>query len=263
MIDKKNKNKLVRDVWSKDDYYRTAGQGSMDVTHPAMKKLKDLARSSVNILDMGCGEGTRLAYIADNDRCGFGIDISEKAIEIARKKYPQFDFRVGDLENLPFSDNKFDLVYSAFTFEHLDNPEKVLMEAIRVLKKGGALLIVAPNFGAPNRASPPNKKNRLIKLLAGLAKDMIPSEELNWQKVEPIASDEKYEIDWDTTVEPYLGSLIKFFKKQRFKVLHVSSVWEKEEDKSGAAQRIFGLLGKKGIYPFKYWGPHLVIVAEK
>ncbi len=257
-----NKEKLKKEVWSKDSYYKTAGEGSMDLTHPAMKKLKELSKNSVNLLDMGCGEGTRVAYVADKNTNIFGIDISAKAIELARKNYPKYNFLVGDLEKLPFPDVKFDLVYSAFVFEHLEDPEKVIKEGIRVLKKGGKILIAAPNFGAPNRASPPFKGNRFFKLLRGLIFDFLPGSRLSWNKVTPIADKKSYDIDWDTTIEPYIGSLIKYMKKAGLNVIYKSSCWEIKEN-GNIIQKIFKYLGEKNIYPFKNWGPHLLLVARK
>lgn len=257
------KKDLSKDVWSKDSYYKTAGEGSMEFDHPAMKKLLELSNNAKTILDMGCGEGTRLSKLVGQGQKGMGIDISEKAIFLAKKKYPNLDFRVGDLEKLPFSENEFDLVYSAFVFEHLDNPEKVLKEGIRVLKKGGRLLIAAPNFGAPNRASPPFKGNRFLKLILGFAMDFLPGKRVSWNKVQPIADVDKYEIDWDATAEPYICSLIRYLKQIKMRVLYTSSLWEMEDKSAGIFQKIFGLLGRGGIYPFKYWGPHLLLIAEK
>jgi ubiquinone/menaquinone biosynthesis C-methylase UbiE len=49
-------------------------------------------------------------------------------------------------ENLPFEDNSFDIVYSSNVLEHVQDPERVVQEAIRVLKPGGVLHFEFPNF---------------------------------------------------------------------------------------------------------------------
>ena len=260
------KKTLTKKVWSKDSYYKVAEQGSLDFEHPAMKLLVKLAKNSKNILDMGCGEGTRLGKIIDKKQKGTGVDISTKAIDLAKKKFPKLNFAVGDLEKLPFANKKFDLVYSAFVLEHLDNPGKVIKEGIRVLKKEGMLLMVAPNFGAPNRASPPFKGNRFRKLLFGFLQDLFlpfrPKRNLNWRKVKPIADKNNYQIDWDTVVEPYLGSLVSHVSSLGLEVVKTSSCWE-EEGNAGLMQKIFRFLGRLNIYPFSYWGPHLLLLAKK
>lgn len=51
-------------------------------------------------------------------------------------------------ENIPFADEEFDIVYSTNVLEHVDSPEKVLSEAIRVCRPGGVIQIVAPNYGS-------------------------------------------------------------------------------------------------------------------
>lgn len=254
---------LLKNIWFKTYYYKIAESGSSSLEHPAMKKLLDLALRASDILDMGCGDGTRLSKLVEKGQKGYGIDISSKAISIARKKYPNLNFLVGDLENLPYKNDSFDLVYSAFVFEHLDDPARVIEEAIRVLRPGGLFLIVSPNFGAPNRASPPYRGNRFIKLMAGLVNDFMFSKSLSWNKVEPLNTGQKYQIDDDTTIEPYLGSLLKFLKHQGLTIRYYSSCWEEELPNQSFYQRIFGFLGRTGIYPFKYWGPHLLVISEK
>lgn len=55
---------------------------------------------------------------------------------------------LGAGEHLPFADNSFDIVYSTNVLEHVDDPRKVLTEAVRVCKEGGSVQIVVPNFGS-------------------------------------------------------------------------------------------------------------------
>lgn len=253
---------LRKEVWSKKDYYLQARSGSLDTSHPAMEILSKLADGAASILDLGCGEGTRLNYL-DSGQKLVGIDISKKAISLAKESYPKLDFRVGNLEKLPFKNNEFDLVYSAFVFEHLESPEAILKEGIRVLRKGGSFLVVAPNFGAPNRASPPFKGSRLLKLVKGFFSDFFPSSSLNWDRVEPIASKDKYEIDWDTLVEPYLGSLIKSLREKGLSIEYFSSCWEEELPNPSPMQKFFRFLAGNSIYPFNLWGPHLLVVGRK
>lgn len=256
-------------LWESDRYYEKARESSSFFDYPGMKVLKKYSLGCSKILDLGCGDGTRLSYISKNKKDCIGVDISKKAINIAKKQYPKCEFRVMNLEHLSFRDNNFDLVYSAFVLEHLDNPEKVISEAIRVLKKSGLLILMAPNYGAPNRTSPVGRYSRSKKLIEGFLQDIIRlfnfDRSLDWRKVTPKYMDnpERYEIDCDTTVEPYIGSLKAFLVKNSFIILESSSLWL-EESKSGSfVGSVIKLFGKLGIYPFNYWGPHLLIVARK
>lgn len=247
---------LKQKVWETDSYYEKAHTGSLDINHPGIRLLSNLSKGNKKTLDLGCGEGTRLSLLSKN---GTGVDISRKAISLAKKKYPKLTFTVGNLEKLKFKDNSFDLVYSAYVFEHLSNPVKVINEVKRILKMGGNLVVICPNYGAPNRASPPFRGSRAKKFLAGL----ILKSDLSWNKVVPIASQEKYDTDWDTTIEPYSLSLQRFLNRNGFKVIKNIPTWEYELDGAKIHQKVFRYFGNMGIYPFYYWSPHIVIQAKK
>ncbi len=257
------KNKMLSDVWSKKQYYECAEMGSNIISHPGMKMILKYSRNASVMLDMGCGEGTRLNHVVKKGQIGYGIDLSKSAVKIAKNKFNHLNFIESNLEDIPYEDSKFDFIYSAFVFEHLDNPEFVIREGLRVLKSGGCMAILCPNYGAPNRCSPPYKESRLTKLILGFMSDFSFNSKLNWQKVEPIATKSRYEIDWDTTIEPYLGSLINYVRKINLKVVDYSSCWSEESLGAGWVQKVFKFLGQNGIYPFNLWGPHLVIVVKK
>lgn len=247
---------LKQSVWETEDYYKKARAGSLDIKHPGIKLLLNLSNENKKILDLGCGEGTRLSLISDT---GTGIDISGKAISLARKKFPKLNFVIGNLEKLPFNNESFDLVYSAYVFEHLRDHLEVISEAKRVLKKDGNFVIICPNYGAPNRASPPFNGSRFKKFLTGF----FMKDDLNWNKVTPTADLKKYDTDWDATIEPYSLSLERHLNGNGFKVVKNIPTWEYELKNAGIHQKVFRFLGKLGLYPFYYWSPHIVIQAKK
>jgi len=258
---------LKERVWESNAYYDMAHKGSLYKSHPGMKVLFQMAKKAEKILDMGCGEGTRINLIAKKKKLAVGIDLSRTAIKRAKKNYPEYKFLEADLVDLPFKDAAFDLVYSAFVLEHLDDPEGMILEAIRVLRKGGYLVLIAPNYGAPNRASPPFQKSRLEKFIKGLIADFyrpfFKINKLGWNRVSPLATDSKYKSDWDVTVEPYIGSLIDFLKSKGTMIKKTSSAWSEELPRVSFYQLIFRFLGELQLYPFRLWGPHLVVVAKK
>jgi 2-polyprenyl-3-methyl-5-hydroxy-6-metoxy-1,4-benzoquinol methylase len=70
------------------------------------------------VLDVGRGAGVFLGLVAHRGAEAHGIDASESLIELARRRLPDADFRVGDMESLPYEDDSFDLVtgFTSFFF---------------------------------------------------------------------------------------------------------------------------------------------------
>jgi SAM-dependent methyltransferase len=94
------------------------------------------------ILDVGCGTGTMLSYLADYGKAQ-GVDIDEEAIGYCRER-GLTDVRLGSAETLPFEDGSFDLVTALDVVEHLDDDMAALREFRRVLQPGGTLLVTVP-----------------------------------------------------------------------------------------------------------------------
>lgn len=110
------------------------------------------------LLEIGSGFGIFLA-VANRDYglAGQGIEPAshgfDSSFQLSRRileEYRQDPQQVipAEGENLPFSNNTFDFIYSSTVLEHTQNPARVLEEAIRVLKPGGHLMFVYPNYGA-------------------------------------------------------------------------------------------------------------------
>lgn len=89
------------------------------------------------ILDVGCGEGFTLDRL---EKAGIGkklegIDPLNAAIAIGREIHPDLNIKKGDIYNLQYKDNSFDLVLCNEVMEHLDDPLKGYHELLRVSKK--------------------------------------------------------------------------------------------------------------------------------
>lgn len=201
-------------IWNNQEYYRKIAAGE-DFSHPGFKLAKDYCWGAGRILDVGCGDGSKLAKLGNQRTRRVGCDVSKEAVILGKQKFPgiKFDQLVGDV--LPYKDDLFDRVTSFFVLEHTEDPEALVKEMIRVLAPGGEIIFLAPNFGAPNRASPNSRESRIKKLVLGLLKDLMPTDSgLGWAKVRPrISSIEEFASDLDTTIEPYLGSLGRFCKR--------------------------------------------------
>ena len=98
------------------------------------------------ILDVGCGTGNVLKKLVSNENLSlYGLDISEKMIEIAKKNLEnRAELKVGDSEYMPWGDDSFDVIVCNASFHHYPNPKKVLLEMKRVLKSNGTLIIGDP-----------------------------------------------------------------------------------------------------------------------
>jgi SAM-dependent methyltransferase len=96
-----------------------------------------------SILEIGCGDGRRLAWLKDNRKfeC-FGIEPSERAVEIARRR--GIDVRRGTAEQLPFDNRSFDIVVFGFCLYLCDREDlfRIASEADRVLKSSGWLVLL-------------------------------------------------------------------------------------------------------------------------
>ena len=124
-----------------------------EVQEPTFLPLYEsvLARPEVakatSILDVGCGPG--LAAQVFSRRIGHvaGADATAPFIEIARRRVPRGDFRVSEMEALPYADGSFDVVTSFNAFQYAASPVNALSEARRVVKAGGVIIVAV--WGLP------------------------------------------------------------------------------------------------------------------
>jgi SAM-dependent methyltransferase len=93
------------------------------------------------VLDVGCGVGAFLRLVADRGARPFGIDASEALVELARRRVPEADLRVGEMEAMPYEADTFDLVTGFNSFFFANDIVGALREAGRVAKPGAAVVI--------------------------------------------------------------------------------------------------------------------------
>jgi len=98
------------------------------------------------ILDVGCGSGVVSNICANLAKTVVGTDISVNAVSYAKsKKIKNASFLIADAQNLPFKSSTFDVAICGEIIEHLPEPEKMVNEVTRVLKKNGRICISTPN----------------------------------------------------------------------------------------------------------------------
>jgi SAM-dependent methyltransferase len=93
------------------------------------------------VLDIGCGAGAFLRLVAEGGAESHGLDASEPLITFARERLPGADLRVGEMEDLPWEEDSFDLVTGFNSFFFANDMVAALREAGRVAKPGAPVVI--------------------------------------------------------------------------------------------------------------------------
>jgi SAM-dependent methyltransferase len=113
------------------------------------------SQDGLKVLDYGCGVGTLALYVANLGNKVVGIDISTKAINLARKNSLQMDltkntnfFTLESWNKLKNSE-KFDLAFAIEVIEHVPDDLKLLKSINLSLRKNGILILSTPSQNAP------------------------------------------------------------------------------------------------------------------
>jgi SAM-dependent methyltransferase len=146
--------------------YYTGGSGQVFANYvgeersrraSARRKLRSMRRRTTRsgrLLDVGCAAGFFLIE-ARNYFETQGVEISEFSSRIARERFG-LDVVTGSLQDAKFTADSFDVITMWDVVEHLPDPKAVLVEASRVLKPGGSLVLTTGDVGSryARRAGP-------------------------------------------------------------------------------------------------------------
>lgn len=98
------------------------------------------------VLEIGVGAGTDFVQWVRHGAIATGIDLTEQGISLTRERLGleglQAQLQVADAEELPFSDDSFDIVYSYGVLHHSPDTQRAIEEVRRVLKPGGTAIIM-------------------------------------------------------------------------------------------------------------------------
>ena len=108
--------------------------------------MLELTKGGARTLDIGCGCGAFVAFARDEGRESYGIDFNDQHIRLGKTVFNLKDsLMIGDILSMPQEWSEFDLVTMFEVIEHLPNPEEVISQVYRRLRKGGYLAISCPN----------------------------------------------------------------------------------------------------------------------
>lgn len=135
------------------DYLKVVyGEGVRPHTDYPSKLVKHLFDSfnmepGMKILEPGCGRGEFLKEFKNLGMEAVGLDMSEESRELLSKEDIKFILsNVEADDRLPFPDDSFDVIYNKSFMEHLEHPDVFLIEAQRILKPGGLILCLIPDW---------------------------------------------------------------------------------------------------------------------
>ena len=110
------------------------------------KKLLQYVTKEAKLLDLGCATGAFLIFLRERGWQKLsGIEYSKDAVTTARKY--DLDVLDGKIDDAPYPDECFDVVYSHFVIEHVKDPHSFMKAVHRVLKPGGYFICGTDDFG--------------------------------------------------------------------------------------------------------------------
>lgn len=132
-----------------DKYFkdRIAKEKKFGLWRSRMRVMMKGIKNGMKVVELGCGQSLLLAEIKKNfpDCEVHGLDFSPFVIKEARKVFPNINYRVGDFFKTPYQDNSFDYVLGGEIIEHVEDPDDLIKEMVRICKPGGFLVLSTPS----------------------------------------------------------------------------------------------------------------------
>jgi ubiquinone/menaquinone biosynthesis C-methylase UbiE len=117
-------------------------EGGQVATESYKRKLAQLVQPRMRLLHAGCGWDRNNVSRPYQESCEIvGIDLDQRVQSMFHSQ-----FHLASLADLPFEDEHFDVVFSEYVMEHVEDPDSAYREISRVLKPGGRAVILTPNL---------------------------------------------------------------------------------------------------------------------
>lgn len=128
------------ETYEKNQAQYSVVQDARNILYEMVGNLK-----SKKVLFVACGDGTECMPAIAQGAHVVGIDISDAAIEVAKKNCPQAQFHVMDFTQLNFEDASFDAIVGLFSVCYTQDLAATLSEFKRVLKSDGCIMLLEPH----------------------------------------------------------------------------------------------------------------------
>ena len=139
-------------VWSNEKYKTRPNRFCPN----AFNKIVQLVPHYSDVVDIGCGIGILLKTLRKENNCEvFGVDISKEAIDALKEQ--NIDGIVAKVPPIPLPPNHCDVAIATELLEHVNSPDCVLDEMVRIVKDGGFLILMVPD----NTLSPDSEREHV------------------------------------------------------------------------------------------------------
>ncbi len=211
--------------WNELDVEHLLSSCEEDTVLPYIKKY---VKKEDRILESGCGLGRWVRYLHEFKYNVTGLELSQKAVDFIKKKWPDLKIQQGDAENSPFGDSSYEIVISLGVVEHwVEGPEAPLKDIYRVLSKGGIGIITVPCLNKIRKIKRNLFLKEIIKLPKAIVKYLINKNKINITR---------FNRNYKYVVSPAIGDFFEYqmsnkqfedeIKKIGFKILEHKPIAE-------------------------------------
>jgi ubiquinone/menaquinone biosynthesis C-methylase UbiE len=192
-MDKKTVNKILSETETGYDLVSEKFSQTRKHFWRGLEGISGYAKEGDNVLDFGCGNGRLLEIFAGKNIGYFGLDVSQKLLDLAKNRY--FGESASFLKidprqaTLPFSDNFFNATYSIAVFHHFpkEHAGKIARELYRVTAPDGHIIITVWNLW---------QKKYFMNIIKNWLLKIVGRSELGWNDCQISFQDNQGKIFW-------------------------------------------------------------------
>ena len=133
-----------------DKFYRQIQEKLGSWHRFSIPYLKSVLTPQSKLVELGCGQGHLLRYLAHEkllpEENLYGMDQSLTAVDFVKQFIPKANLSTGDIYQLQYPKDFFDICLLLETIEHFEDPAPAMDQVFSVMAPGGLLLVSFPNY---------------------------------------------------------------------------------------------------------------------